>query len=119
MMKETADFTEKKAFERMPESFEVRLFCCNMFYSGTTLNLSPKGMLIRTAKGIPAASIFLVLFRINNKLLKVLVKVKEAIKQADYYYGIEVEVMNHNKYYLEFIENIKADQKAARKTTLI
>ena len=72
-----------------------------MFYTGIALSLSYDGMFIITEKCIPPGTIFLVLFRINKDLLKTMVRVQEVIKEDDYKYGIEVEVLNSNKKYLE------------------
>ena len=110
-MKKLTGFQQKGVCEEIAASLEVRLFCCNMFYSGKALNISPAGMFISTKKCIPAGSIFLVLFRVDNGLLKAFVKVKEAIITNGSCEGIDVEVLNQNQSYLKFVKSLNQPEK--------
>ncbi len=98
---------EKRIFERIPSSLAVRFPHENMFYSGTVLNLSEKGMFISTKRLFPAYSVFSITIKRENELLKVFVRVKRAMKTNGYYDGIGVEILNPQKKYLEFVENLR------------
>lgn len=118
-MRKPAEFDQNAVFKGNAESQEVRLFCCNMFYSGKALNISPAGMFISTKKCIPAGSVFLVLFRNNNELLKAFVRVRETIIAKGGCEGIEVEVLNHNSSYLEFVNSLKPAGKTPGLNSLV
>jgi hypothetical protein len=97
---------EKRAFERMPVTIECH--CCNTEYFGTLVDLSEKGMFIRSQKiRFPLESEFDILIPLNEDMLNVRVKVNRLIKSNDYYYdGMGVELLNPPTKYLEFLINL-------------
>ena len=47
---------EKRSYERVRTNMDVRFYCGNMFYSGTAINISKGGMLIKTGNCLPITS---------------------------------------------------------------
>jgi hypothetical protein len=100
-------FVERRAFERIPASVGVRFFYGNMFYSGTISNLSENGMFISTRRYIPTKTMFVVVIRAGNELLKVLAKANRVIKTNGSRDGIGVEILEPSTEYLEFVNKLK------------
>ena len=100
-------FAEKRAVKRIAANLETRLSCGNMFYTGVVLNLSEKGMFISTRRFLPSNTTFLIIIRMEDKLLKIPAKVKRLTKTDSFYYGMGVELLTPPAEYLEFVENIK------------
>ncbi len=98
---------EKRNFKRISASVDARFLYGDMFYSGTILNLSEKGMFISTKICLPSSSIFVLIVRIKDDLLKVHARVKWVTKMNDYYDGMGVEILNPQKKYLEFIDSLR------------
>jgi hypothetical protein len=96
-------YAEKRAVKRMAANLETRLSYGNMFYTGIVLNLSEKGMFI----SLPSNTTFLIIIRMEDKLLKIPAKVKRLTKTDSFYYGMGVELLTPPDEYLEFVENIK------------
>ena len=97
---------KKRAFERIPVDFEVRLPCGNMFYSGTVLNLSEKGMFISTKRIYPVDSILNI--QMEKETVYLLARVKSFKKTDGNSDGIGVEILNPPQNYLEFVSSLKA-----------
>jgi len=97
---------EKRAFNRILVNINVRFFHGNIFYSGIVRNLSEQGMFIDTQKCLPSDSMFIVIIREENALLKVIVKVKRASTNADACLGMGVELLSPSAGYLDFIHGL-------------
>ncbi len=97
---------EKRAFERFPANIDARFFYGNIFYSGTVLNLSEKGMFINTKRCLPSDSMFVIIIRESNALLKVIAKVKRFSIDGSCCNGMGVELMSPSIDYVEFINRI-------------
>ena len=97
---------EKRAFERIPASIDARFFYGNIFYSGTVLNVSEKGMFINTKRCLPPDSMFVVIIRESNFLLKVIAKVKRFEMYDSSCNGMGVELMSPSNDYVKFINRI-------------
>jgi len=99
---------ERRAVERIAANIDARFLCSNVFYSGTVLNLSEKGMFIRTRKYFPSNTRFVVVISSDDDLLKVMVRVKRIIMGDADYDGMGVEIVNSDADYLEFVNRLKA-----------
>ncbi len=102
-------FTERRSFKRkrITANIDARFFYGNMFYSGTVLNLSEKGMFINTRRCLPFEPMFVVIIRIENELLNVIAKVKRITKLNTDCDGMGVELLSPSNGYLELIKRLK------------
>ncbi|MBI4849947.1 MAG: PilZ domain-containing protein [Nitrospirae bacterium] len=98
---------ERRAFERIDTNITARYFFGNMFYTGNILNISERGMLINTRRCLPSESMFVVIIRLESKLLKVVAKVRRLKKGNDHYDGMGVELLSTSVEYLDFIKSLK------------
>ncbi len=103
---EQMSFVEKRAFNRIPVNIDARFFHGNIFYSGIVRNLSDQGMFIDTKKCLPSDSMFVVIIREDNDLLKLIAKVKRASMNADACLGMGVELLSPSAGYLDFIHKL-------------
>jgi hypothetical protein len=97
---------EKRAFKRINAKIDARFFYGNIFYSGTVLNISEKGMFINTKRCLPSDSMFVIIIREENALLKVIAKVRRssAGSSSD---GMGVELLRPSADYMEFINRLQ------------
>lgn len=98
---------EKRSCERIDANIEVRFSYGYMFYTGTIANLSQRGLFIRTKNRLPDNAVLLILFRLENDLLKLLAKVRHSDKSNSKYEGMGIELLNPQKEYLNFMESLK------------
>ncbi|MBI5408568.1 MAG: PilZ domain-containing protein [Nitrospirae bacterium] len=101
---------EKRAVERIPANLSARFFYGNMFYTGTILNLSEKGMFISTRRCLPCESMFVIIIRSESKLMQVVARVKRLAKDNGHYGGMGVELLNATVEYSEFIGGLKENK---------
>jgi hypothetical protein len=98
---------EKREFDRNPLFLEVH--CLNKEYFGTVLNLSEKGMFIKSHKiDFPFLMQFELYVTLIDKTFKVPVRVNRVTKSNGYYDGIGVEVLDPPADYLEFVDSLKS-----------
>jgi hypothetical protein len=102
-------FMERRAFERMSANIHVKFYWDNTVYFGTVTNFSVNGMFINTIKIIfPLCSQFEIFIpSINNKVLKLPVKVSRLAERNCIYYGMGVELLNIPEDSLEFINDMR------------
>jgi hypothetical protein len=105
--KENAALVNKRSFERVSTSINARFFFGNLFYSGTLLNVSEKGMFINTKRYLPIESMFVVIFRLDNELFKIIAKVKRVAKD-DSTNGMGIELLSPSNDYMEYINSLKS-----------
>lgn len=99
---------EKRYFRRMTSNIDARLFHGNLFYSGTVLNLSEKGIFLSAKLCLPSDSLCLIIIRENSSLFNFLAKVRHA-KDTDFYSkGMGIELLNPSKHYLDFVKNFSS-----------
>ncbi len=103
---EMAALMEKRNSKRIQTKIDARFFYGNMFYSGTVLNVSEKGMFINTKRFLPDDSMFVVIVRSNHNYFKVIAKVKRSQKFSDVSDGMGVELLSPSSEYLKFINNL-------------
>ncbi len=100
-------FAEKRAFKRVSAKISVVYLYGNMFYSGDILNLSEKGIFIRTKWCIPHESVFVLMIQVGNELLKVMAKVKRSARLNNNCDGIGIEIPDPSDGYLDFVKRQK------------
>ena len=100
-------YREKRVTERISANEEVNISYRNMFYSGTVLNLSEKGMFIGTKKYFPPDSMCVITFREKNDFMKLFAKVKQRTSLNTFYNGIGVELLGPPQTYLQFIDTLR------------
>ncbi len=101
-------FKEKRVFERISVKKEISILYCNLFYSGTVLNLSPKGMFVETNKRFPVGFTSIIFLSKNNDSMKLLAKVKQITEPDGYNNGVGLELLNPPQSYFEFIDAIRS-----------
>jgi hypothetical protein len=99
---------EKRSFERIAANVDVRFSYGYIFYTGKISNLSEKGLFIRTRNCLPDNSIVLIMFRVENELLKLLARVKRSAKSGNNHDGIGIEILNPQEKYLNYIDSLKS-----------
>jgi len=100
-------FKEQRASERIQTNIDARFFYGNLFYSGTVSNVSDSGMFINTKRFLPADSMFVVIIRLENELLKVIAKVKRFTATADNGAGMGVVLLSPSRSYLDLVSKMK------------
>ncbi len=98
---------EKRNYQRISTAVDARFLYGDMFYSGTIMNLSEKGMFMRTRICLPFNCLFEIIINKKDVLIKVNVRVKRVTKINGYYDGMGVEILNPQKEYLEFIDSLR------------
>jgi len=99
--------SEKRAFKRIDATIDARFFFGNIFYSGTVLNVSEKGMFINTKRCLPSDSMFVIIIREENALLKVIAKVRRFAVDGSSCNGMGVELLSPSADYVKFIDRLK------------
>jgi hypothetical protein len=98
---------EKRTVERLQSGIDARFTYGDMFYSGTILNLSEKGMFIRTKICLPPGAMFVVMVREDNELLKMLARVKYSLRSRGHYEGMGVKILNPPTNYKEYVDKLR------------
>ena len=105
--KNSCMFKESRSCARMQTNIDARYFYGNLFYSGTVLNLSDCGMFISTSRFLPSDSMFVVIIRLEDELLKVIAKVKRIASTDGNSAGMGVELLSPSRSYLDFVSKMK------------
>jgi len=100
---------EKRAHPRIPTKIDARFFYGNLFYSGTVSNISQKGMFVNTRRLLPTGSIFVILIRAENQLLKVVARVKRNIRENGSHDGMGVELLSPSAPYMDLVSGLQRD----------
>jgi len=103
MKKSKLSQSERRSSERVPVGEEVKICEGNLFFSGTALNISDKGMFIGTRKRFPVKAISLIVMRIKDRLFKLPAKIIRSTLETGFYDGIGVELIDPPKDYTEFL----------------
>jgi hypothetical protein len=98
---------ERRSKKRIGAKFEASLFCGNLFYSGTVLNLTEKSMFINTKKSLPRDSMFVVVLRECDQLVNVIGQVKRHAKSHINSDGIGIELLSPSAGYLKFVNRLQ------------
>jgi hypothetical protein len=100
---------ERRGFNRIPVGEDVKICEGDLFFSGTVLNLSERGMFIGTRKYFQLDTIYLIVMRLKNRLLKLPAVIKRSTGSTGYYDGIGVELVNPPLEYVQFVETWRND----------
>lgn len=98
---------EKRSFKRINTNIDARFFYGDIFYSGTVLNISEKGMFIHTKRRLPSDSMFVIIIREEHALLKVIAKVRRYSVDYTGSDGMGVELLSPSADYVKFINRLK------------
>ncbi|GBD97091.1 MAG TPA: PilZ domain-containing protein [Nitrospirae bacterium] len=96
---------ERRFSERKTLNIDTTLIAGNLFYSGTVLNISEKGMSICSKIRFPDDSVLVVIIR---KKIMVIARVKWAKQKNSHYYTIGVELLNPLQDYLELVNSLRS-----------
>lgn len=93
---------EKRSDRRLTARIDARFFYGSLFYSGTILNISVKGMFIAARRSFPPGTVFVVLFRIDGDVLKVIARVRRISVIDGEVEGMGLELVSPSRRYMEF-----------------
>ena len=96
----------KRPFHKIRSNLKIKFFSSNSFCAGTLTSLSEKGMLIETKMTLPFDRIFDVVICLRERLIRVHVRFRKLIGDNKSYDIMAVDVLNPQKDYLEFINDI-------------
>ena len=107
---------ERRAFERFPANLDARLLYGNLIYAGMVTNLSKNGMFVSTRVKFPVNSEFMMVVLLNNRTIKIPVKVRRRVKKENGYYskmdnGIGVELLDTPQNFLDYVITRKSPTK--------
>ncbi len=102
---------ERRSHERLPSKVKARMFYGNIFYTGKVTDLSEKGVFVSTKMNFPLNTVFILVVLVNNHTLKILSRVKRALR-AEYdrdgaKSGMGIELLSPPLEYMEFIRDQK------------
>lgn len=106
MLKEKVE-TERRQDERIPISLPVKIYCKNSFYSGVAMNVSKKGMFIKTGISLPSEIFFDVCIPYKGGDLRIAVRLVRLSATFGYFDAIGVEVLNPPSEYANFIASLR------------
>lgn len=96
-------------FNRIPVLINVTFNNKDSVYLGTAINLSEKGMFIRTNKiPSPSDSDVDVIIPLSENNIKVSGRLIRTENIRDYYKGVGVEILNPPQNYLDFLDDLIA-----------
>jgi len=98
---------EKRTVERLQSGIDARFNYGNMFYSGTIMNMSEKGMFIKTKICLPPGTMFVVMVRKEHDLLNMLTRVKYNTRAMAHHEGMGVEILNPPTYCKEYVDRLR------------
>ena len=106
-------YRERRGHDRYPANLQARLFYGNMIYSGMVTNISQSGMFVNTQIDFPVNSQFVMVVLLNERTLKVPVKVKRTAGRDDNNYsrpdsGIGIELLDIPQNYLDYVGACKS-----------
>lgn len=92
----------------IPVNLYASFFHENKLFTGIVKTLSENNMFISTSMDFPLSSRFELHIPFMPDILRVPVRVKRFIKSNDSYNGVDVEVLEPDTKYLEFVERMKS-----------
>ncbi len=96
---------EKRAYKRVRTNIDVRFYCGNIFYSGTAINISRSGLLIKTGNCLPITSGIVIIIRNDNTLLQVISRVRRLNTIEGHLDGMGIEILNPSNIYRNFVNS--------------
>ncbi|RJQ16266.1 MAG: PilZ domain-containing protein [Nitrospiraceae bacterium] len=99
---------QRRAYERIPANINVRFYCCDTDYNGIIRDISENGMFIATSDmRFPFDSRLDIIIPLEEKLLKVPVKVIRITKSSTVFDGLGVELLDHHHDFMELVDSLK------------
>ena len=99
---------EKRSAERINATLRVEFDWSNTICCCTAVNLSEKGMLLKTSDiSFPLDTHFEIYIHLKGAVLEVPVKVNRLVKTDNVYDGIGIELIAPPPLYVDFISNLR------------
>jgi hypothetical protein len=99
---------ERRSYERITARLRVEFDCSNTICCGSVINLSEKGMLLRTPViHFPLDQQFEIFIPLKSEVLIAPVKVSRLVKTRNFYDGMGIELIDPSEKYSEFINYLK------------
>jgi hypothetical protein len=103
---------KRRTWQRIITSIDLRFFHGCEFHSGTAFNISEKGIFISTSRYPTPNSTLSILFHTESGLLVCSARVIWVRKTNNSYNDMGVEILNPQKDYWSYIEDLKYTDKA-------
>jgi len=101
-------FLEKRSFERITTHLSVEFDCNNTICCSAVVNLSEKGMLLRTSEILfPMETNFDIFIHFKEEVLILPVKVNRLVKSGNVYDSIGIELINPPEKYLNYVARLR------------
>ncbi|MEN8262912.1 MAG: hypothetical protein ABFR82_05570 [Nitrospirota bacterium] len=97
---------EKRELQRWTAELELRFYYWNLFYPGTILDISEKGMFIKTDICIPREACLPLIIRTGSEMINISVEVKHVVVTDNHCTGLGVEVLKSNAKYHNFLNSL-------------
>ncbi|UCD35609.1 MAG: PilZ domain-containing protein [Nitrospiraceae bacterium] len=101
---------ERRSGRRLTARLDARFFFGSLLYSGTILNISEKGMFITARRSFPSNTVFVVIFRIDGEILKVIARVRRNAPLGGDVEGMGLELVSPSRRYAEYAGRLMAQQ---------
>jgi hypothetical protein len=99
---------EKRASIRIPVSIELKFYCGNRIHNGTVINISEKGMFIRTTEmSFPLESQWDLEMTYQGETLSIPVSLRRMEMSPDSHDGIGVEIVGPSEKYYSFVNSLR------------
>lgn len=98
---------EDDLFDGIPVNLYASFFHDNKLYAGIVRTLSQSNMFLNTSMDFPRGSRIELHIPFMDEILRVPVRVKRFIKHDDIYNGVDVEVLEPDTKYLDFVGRLK------------
>jgi hypothetical protein len=105
-------YLEKRSYERITTCLRVEFDCNNTICCSAVINLSEKGMLLRTAEILfPMDMNFEVFIHMKEEVLIVPIKVSRLVKAGNIYDRIGVELINPPQKYFNYVDKLRSSPR--------
>ncbi len=98
---------EKRMYERISSDLRSIFNHENVFHSGTIMDLSMKGMFIKTKDIIPVDSVIAVIMHTGKELFQIFAKVKRLNRTTEHYDGMGIDIISSNAIYLKYVNSLR------------
>ena len=102
-------YLEKRSYQRITSCLSVEFDCNNTICCSAVINLSEKGMLLRTAEILfPMDKNFDIFIHLMEEVLIVPVTVSRLVKSEKIYDSIGIELVNPPQKYIDYIDKLRS-----------
>lgn len=104
---------DRRSCNRIPARIQARFFYGSRIYAGDILDISEKGMFVRTDMRLPVNSRIDIMILVDRKVVKIPVTVRRTVKENDRgrsiaISGMGVELIRSVQKYTDYIHSIKS-----------